>query len=45
MRLGTTEKEMAEIADLMEMTVRRKSEKDEVLALRRRLNLAYAFSA
>ena len=42
-RLGATEKEMAEIADLMEMVVRGKSVKEEVLALRSRLTLSYAF--
>ena len=42
-RLGATEKEMAEIADLMERAVAGKGVKEEVLALRSRLKMAYAF--
>jgi len=42
-RLGATEPEMADIADLMERVVGGKSVKEEVLALRSRLKLAYAF--
>jgi len=42
-RLGATEKEMVEIADLMETVVRGKSVKEDVLALRSRLKLSYAF--
>ncbi len=44
-RLGATPKEMGEIAELMDMIVRGKSVKEEVLALRSRLRLAYAFPA
>ena len=42
-RLGAAEKEMAEIADLMERAVAGKGVKEEVLALRSRLKMAYAF--
>ena len=42
-RLGATGKEMAEIADLMERAVAGKGVKEEVLALRSRLTMAYAF--
>ena len=42
-RLGATEKEMVEIAELMEMVVGGKAVKEEVLALRSRLKLSYAF--
>jgi len=44
-RLGATEREMVEIADLMELIVGGKSVKEEVLALRSRLKLSYAFPA
>jgi len=43
-RLGAKEPEMAEIAELMERVIRGKSVKEEVLALRSRLKLTYAFS-
>jgi glycine/serine hydroxymethyltransferase len=42
-RLGATEREMADIADLMDRIVAGKSVKEEVLALRSRLKLSYAF--
>ena len=42
-RLGATEKEMVEIAELMEMAAAGKGVKEEVLALRSRLKLSYAF--
>lgn len=42
-RLGATEREMADIAELMERVVAGKSVKEEVLALRSRLKIAYAF--
>lgn len=42
-RLGATEREMVEIAELMEQVVAGKSVKREVLALRSRLRLRYAF--
>jgi len=42
-RLGATEREMADIAELMERVVAGKSVKEEVLALRSRLKLSYCF--
>lgn len=44
-RLGATERDMGEIAELMERVVRGKGVKEEVLALRSRLKLSYAFPA
>ena len=42
-RLGATEREMVEIAELMEKAAAGKGVKEEVLALRSRLKLSYAF--
>lgn len=42
-RLGAQEPEMEEIAELMELAVRGKGVKEEVLALRSRLKLSFAF--
>lgn len=42
-RLGAKEREMADIAELMERVTAGKSVKEEVLALRSRLKLSYAF--
>ena len=42
-RLGATERDMADIAELMGQVVGGKSVKEEVLALRSRLKLSYAF--
>ncbi len=44
-RLGATETTMGEIAELMERVAAGKSVKEEVLALRSRLRLSYAFNS
>jgi glycine hydroxymethyltransferase len=42
-RLGATERDMGDVADLMALVVAGKSVKEEVLAFRSRLKLSYAF--
>lgn len=42
-RLGAQERDMADIAELMEGVVRGKSVKEDVMAMRSRLKLSYAF--